>query len=139
MAAMQDCRAAIFPSVDDFGLIPLEVNACGRPVLALRRGYRGRRQGSLADLAEAVHALVQSGEEHLGAALNLGRFSAGLKELCRDRLDDLDLRRQESRRRLLDAMDAGRHDPDTMATALVLTPDHLPLVGGRRPAVVLAV
>jgi glycosyltransferase involved in cell wall biosynthesis len=38
VAAMQDCQAAIFPSVDDFGLIPLEVNACGRPVLALRRG-----------------------------------------------------------------------------------------------------
>jgi glycosyltransferase involved in cell wall biosynthesis len=38
VAAMQDCAAAVFPSVDDFGLIPLEVNACGRPVLALRAG-----------------------------------------------------------------------------------------------------
>lgn len=37
-AAMQGCAAAVFPSVDDFGLIPLEVNACGRPVLALRAG-----------------------------------------------------------------------------------------------------
>jgi glycosyltransferase involved in cell wall biosynthesis len=31
---MQRCRAAVFPSRDDFGLIPLEVMACGRPVLA---------------------------------------------------------------------------------------------------------
>jgi glycosyltransferase involved in cell wall biosynthesis len=38
VAAMQDCAAAVFPSVDDFGLIPLEVNACGRPVLAVRAG-----------------------------------------------------------------------------------------------------
>jgi glycosyltransferase involved in cell wall biosynthesis len=37
-SAMQGCEAAIFPSVDDFGLVPLEVNACGRPVLALRAG-----------------------------------------------------------------------------------------------------
>jgi glycosyltransferase involved in cell wall biosynthesis len=35
---MQGCLAAIFPSVDDFGLVPLEVNACGRPVLAVPAG-----------------------------------------------------------------------------------------------------
>jgi glycosyltransferase involved in cell wall biosynthesis len=35
---MQSCEAAVFPSVDDFGLVPLEVNACGRPVLALGEG-----------------------------------------------------------------------------------------------------
>jgi glycosyltransferase involved in cell wall biosynthesis len=38
VAVMQGCEAALFPSVDDFGLVPLEVNACGRPVLALRAG-----------------------------------------------------------------------------------------------------
>jgi glycosyltransferase involved in cell wall biosynthesis len=35
---MQGCEAALFPSIDDFGLVPLEVNACGRPVLTLRAG-----------------------------------------------------------------------------------------------------
>jgi glycosyltransferase involved in cell wall biosynthesis len=35
---MQRCAAAIFPSVDDFGLIPVEVAACGRPVLAYAAG-----------------------------------------------------------------------------------------------------
>jgi glycosyltransferase involved in cell wall biosynthesis len=35
---MQRCKAAIFPSVDDFGLIPVEVAACGRPVLAYGAG-----------------------------------------------------------------------------------------------------
>jgi glycosyltransferase involved in cell wall biosynthesis len=38
VTAMQSCEAALFPSVDDFGLVPLEVNACGRPVLAYRGG-----------------------------------------------------------------------------------------------------
>lgn len=36
--AMQNCAAAIFPSTDDFGLVPVEVMACGRPVLAHAAG-----------------------------------------------------------------------------------------------------
>ncbi len=32
------CRALIFPGVEDFGLVPVEAQACGRPVIALGRG-----------------------------------------------------------------------------------------------------
>jgi glycosyltransferase involved in cell wall biosynthesis len=35
---MQRCKGLIFPSRDDFGLLPLEVMACGRPVLAFAGG-----------------------------------------------------------------------------------------------------
>ena len=35
---MQRCRALVFPSRDDFGLLPLEVMACGRPVIAYSQG-----------------------------------------------------------------------------------------------------
>jgi glycosyltransferase involved in cell wall biosynthesis len=35
---MQRCAASVFPSVDDFGLIPVETMACGRPVLAFAGG-----------------------------------------------------------------------------------------------------
>jgi glycosyltransferase involved in cell wall biosynthesis len=35
---MQRCRAAIFPSRDDFGLTPVEIMACGRPVIAYDGG-----------------------------------------------------------------------------------------------------
>ena len=35
---MQACRALVFPSRDDFGLLPVEVMACGRPVLAYAGG-----------------------------------------------------------------------------------------------------
>jgi glycosyltransferase involved in cell wall biosynthesis len=38
VSVMQRCRAAIFPSIDDYGLVPLELNACGRPVLAMPAG-----------------------------------------------------------------------------------------------------
>jgi len=34
----QDCRALIFPQVEDFGLVPLEAQSCGKPVIAFRSG-----------------------------------------------------------------------------------------------------
>lgn len=36
--AMAKCSFLIFPSCDDFGLVPVEVMACGRPVLAFACG-----------------------------------------------------------------------------------------------------
>lgn len=55
---MQACEAAIFPSVDDFGLVPLEVNACGRPVLAVRAGgaLQTIRQGVTGEFIEEQSA-----------------------------------------------------------------------------------
>ena len=32
------CRALIFPGEEDFGIVPLEAQACGRPVIAFGRG-----------------------------------------------------------------------------------------------------
>ncbi|TSC53615.1 MAG: group 1 glycosyl transferase, partial [Microgenomates group bacterium LiPW_16] len=34
----QNCRAIIFPTEEDFGLVPIEVQACGKPVIAFRGG-----------------------------------------------------------------------------------------------------
>ena len=33
-----NCRALIFPSHEDYGIVPLEVQACGRPVIAYEAG-----------------------------------------------------------------------------------------------------
>ena len=35
---MSQCRALIFPGIEDFGIIPVEVMASGRPVIAFRGG-----------------------------------------------------------------------------------------------------
>lgn len=35
---MQYCRAVIFPGEDDFGIVPIEAMACGKPVLAFGSG-----------------------------------------------------------------------------------------------------
>ncbi|ADQ41905.1 glycosyl transferase group 1 [Caldicellulosiruptor acetigenus I77R1B] len=32
------CKALIFPGVEDFGIVPVEVQACGRPVIAYKEG-----------------------------------------------------------------------------------------------------
>lgn len=37
-ALLHHCRALVFPGVEDFGITPLEVQACGRPVIAFGRG-----------------------------------------------------------------------------------------------------
>jgi len=34
----QRCEAVIFPQVEDFGLVPLEAQACGKPVIAFKGG-----------------------------------------------------------------------------------------------------
>ncbi len=34
----RNCRALIFPGVEDFGIVPVEAQACGRPVIALAEG-----------------------------------------------------------------------------------------------------
>jgi len=34
----QNCRALVFPQEEDFGLVPLEAQACGKPVIAFAKG-----------------------------------------------------------------------------------------------------
>ena len=34
----QDCRALLFPGEEDFGIVPVEAQACGKPVIAYKRG-----------------------------------------------------------------------------------------------------
>jgi glycosyltransferase involved in cell wall biosynthesis len=38
VALMRNCRALLFPALEDFGMTPVEVMACGRPVIAFGRG-----------------------------------------------------------------------------------------------------
>jgi glycosyltransferase involved in cell wall biosynthesis len=35
---MEQCYAVIFPGLEDFGMVPVEANACGKPVLAFGAG-----------------------------------------------------------------------------------------------------
>ena len=35
---LSECKALIFPGIEDFGIIPVEAMASGRPVIAFNRG-----------------------------------------------------------------------------------------------------
>ncbi|MDP2953076.1 MAG: glycosyltransferase, partial [Chloroflexota bacterium] len=48
------CRAVIFPGQEDFGLVPLEAMACGRPVIAYAGG------GALETVVEGETGLLFS-------------------------------------------------------------------------------
>jgi glycosyltransferase involved in cell wall biosynthesis len=49
-----NCRALLFPGEEDFGIVPLEAMACGRPVLAFGRG------GALESVAQGTTGLFFS-------------------------------------------------------------------------------
>lgn len=46
------CRAAVMPGVEDFGLVPVEAQACGRPVVALGEG------GALDSIVDGVTGIL---------------------------------------------------------------------------------
>lgn len=35
---MSECKALLFPGLEDFGIVPVEAQACGRPVIAFKKG-----------------------------------------------------------------------------------------------------
>ncbi len=91
MAALyRSCRALIFPGVEDFGIVPLEAMACGRPVIACGAGgaldtVLDGRTGVLFDdrTAEGLAAAVRRFEAEFeptadpaAIAAHAGRFGA---------------------------------------------------------------
>ncbi|MFI2857945.1 glycosyltransferase [Paenibacillus sp. JSM ZJ436] len=61
---MQHCKALIFPGMEDFGITPLEVNACGRPIIAYREGgaldtVAAGRTGLFFE-EQSVHSLISA-------------------------------------------------------------------------------
>lgn len=94
------CRALLFPGEEDFGIVPVEVQACGRPVIGLGRGglretVREGTSGVFFDapdaraLAEAMErsesiawdpSVIRQGTERFGRA----RFEAEIEAWLRD-------------------------------------------------------
>jgi glycosyltransferase involved in cell wall biosynthesis len=61
---MQKARAFIYAAVEDFGIVPIEAQACGTPVIALNQG--GTKE-TVVDGVTGVHFLEQSKEDIIAA------------------------------------------------------------------------
>jgi glycosyltransferase involved in cell wall biosynthesis len=67
-AQLAGCRALIFPGEEDFGIVPVEAMACGRPVIAFRAG------GALETVVDGVTGLLFSPQTPAALVETLQRF-----------------------------------------------------------------
>jgi glycosyltransferase involved in cell wall biosynthesis len=107
---LQGCRALVFPGIEDFGIVPIEAMACGRPVIAYGRGgaletVRDPETGILfPDQSwEALRAAIERFEdmedkfdpvrirEH-AASFDVEVFKTKFKRLVSENLDGLEYR-----------------------------------------------
>ena len=72
-ALYHSCRALLFPGVEDFGIVPLEAMACGRPVLAYGRG------GALDTVKEGVSGLLFDAQTAESLAEAMRRFETEME------------------------------------------------------------
>ncbi len=81
------CRALLFPGEEDFGMVPVEAQACGAPVVALDRG--GARDSVIHGVSGLLYPLdSRGGRDELAAVL------AGLDDV---RFDEDEVRRNAER------------------------------------------
>lgn len=67
---MRGARALLFPQREDFGMTPLEVNACGRPVIAYGAG------GALETVHDGVTGILFDRQSVEGLAAAIERFES---------------------------------------------------------------
>src|SRR5262249_5301912 len=91
----------------------------GLELLALKRSYGERQQGSLADLARIIYELIRSGQDNL-KDLNLTRIKT-LERYFRKRKEEVERLRQEAEADLLKRIDVRNLDPTTLLTACIVT------------------
>ncbi len=76
----QRCRAALMPGVEDFGMVPVEAQACGRPVVALAQGG-------------AVESVVDGKTGVLVQDPSVAAFAAALRDVSARSFDGAAIRR----------------------------------------------
>lgn len=79
----QTCRMLIFPGEEDFGIVPLEAQACGRPVVAYKKG------GALETIRDGISGIffAEQTEESLAAAINQSAQKTWNKDIIRANAD----------------------------------------------------
>jgi glycosyltransferase involved in cell wall biosynthesis len=76
----QRTRAVLMPGVEDFGMVPVEAQACGRPVVALAEG------GAVESVVDGVTGVLVQGR-------SVGAFAAALRDVSLRAFDTAAIRR----------------------------------------------
>jgi glycosyltransferase involved in cell wall biosynthesis len=84
---LRRCRALLFPGEEDFGIVPVEANACGTPVIAYGRGGATETTVPLGQDGASGAWFEQQSVDSLVAAMEQFEYEA-------DRLDPQAARRQ---------------------------------------------
>jgi hypothetical protein len=92
----------------------------GLELLALRRSYRSRRRGSLANLAEELYRLLREGNDNWVKALNLNKMDVALRAICEQRKAEVARRQNEAEDDLLARIDTRQLDPAVLTAAYLL-------------------
>ena len=86
---LERCRALVFPGAEDFGIVPVEAMACGKPVIAYGRG------GATETVVDGVSGLFfdEPTVESLNGALarfeaDEGRFDPQAIRACAEKFDE---------------------------------------------------
>jgi glycosyltransferase involved in cell wall biosynthesis len=76
----QRCRAVLMPGVEDFGMVPVEAQACGRPVVALARG------GAVESVTDGITGVLVQDP-------SVAAFAAALRDVSARTFDSAVIRR----------------------------------------------
>jgi glycosyltransferase involved in cell wall biosynthesis len=76
----QRCRAVLMPGVEDFGMVPVEAQACGRPVVALAEG------GAVESVVDGVTGVLVQDR-------SVEAFAAALRDVSSRQFDTAAIRR----------------------------------------------
>jgi hypothetical protein len=114
-------RAAVVKQIQKFE----EKHGAGLEVLALRRSYGDRREGSLADLAKALYRLILSDGNNVTKVFNLGKLPYDFKAKAGARVRQIEQQRQKAEKKLVDAIDTRKMAPEALVAAYVVSEQDL--------------
>jgi glycosyltransferase involved in cell wall biosynthesis len=95
----QRARAVLLPGEEDFGIAPVEAQACGRPVVALRRG------GALESVVDGETGVFFESPDADALAAALNRVARARFDRCRIRANAERFARERHVNRLRDVID----------------------------------
>jgi glycosyltransferase involved in cell wall biosynthesis len=92
-------RAVLLPGEEDFGIVPVEAQACGRPVVALARG------GALESVIDGETGVFFDSPDASALATALNRFARTRFDRCRIRANAERFARERHVNRLREVID----------------------------------